>query len=102
MADVVAITETWLKPGDSYDRPIFRGFSYFRGDRKGRRIDWRVLVLIAKLYGGEEGERLNTSNKKATEITVTVEGLKATVARVYRSPAAEVTKDIDLPDAILY
>ena len=88
-ADVVAITETWLR---SEQRSIDRGFAGYTGsraDREDGRTGGGVMLLVANHYEHYAGTRIVTPNVQAIEILLNTGQGEMGIACCYRSPSAD-------------
>lgn len=60
--DVVAVTETWLRPGEGDNNLVARDYSIFRMNKVHGRIRGETLMLVTQKHQAQEGHKLRTLN----------------------------------------
>lgn len=89
---ILAVTGTWLQPGDEDNELMTRDHPFSRMDRGDRRIGSGELILVAEKYDPQEGHELNVTNVQALEIKVAIGGSRISVLVVFRSPGSMPAK----------
>ena len=69
-SDLIAITETWLKPDIDIESFCPPGYLIYRVDRSQDRIGGGSLLLIAQQYNQLQGSLLNLTSVQVSSCTV--------------------------------
>jgi hypothetical protein len=96
--DILAFTETWLRPDISVETLIPGGFVTYRADRKDGRIGGGVMLMVAEHHLQSPGGEFATPNIQIIYMEIKSRKDPMTIVLVYRSPSATINEDIGLID----
>ena len=95
-SDIIALTETWLRPDTAIESFCPPGLCIYRTDRQDGRTGGGALLLIAQQYQQSQGPSLTTPNIQMASSIISVKGHTVFIACVYRSPNSSVSEDKQL------
>ncbi|MES9976550.1 MAG: endonuclease/exonuclease/phosphatase family protein, partial [Candidatus Thiodiazotropha sp.] len=92
--DVVAITETWLKPNYLVAAELLETHALYRQDRSDGRKGGGALILLSRKFDQwESGVAVNTPNIQATACHFKAGCVKTGIFCVYRAPVSSKDED---------
>lgn len=99
-ADIIAVTETWLREEATMPQSCPPHYRVYRTDRNDGRNGGGALILVSESFVQMEAEGMNTPNIQVVACSLFARGIKVEVACVYRSPAASGEEDEQLMEYV--